>query len=563
MSKGDPRGDEGFDSPNEFDQGAGVRGWRIMTMKPSLGSRPALRAFALSLCLTAGLLLPIPSATATEELVKLTASDGAVLGHFGNHVDVSGDTAVVGAPGMHGNPRVGAAYVFTRAGDKWVEQAKLTPSDGGPGDRFGWSVAISGDTIVVGACWDDVGINVDQGSAYVFTRTGGTWTEQAKLTSSNGFSLDWFGISVEVSGDVVVVGTWFHGEEFGVPPEGSAYVFARSGGTWTQQAELIPSDGYVGNGFGFKVGVDGDTAVVGAYGDSGAGSAYVFTRTGGTWTQQEKLTASDRAAGDRFGFWVGISGQTVVVGALFADVTYADQGAAYVFTRTGGDWAEQKKLTASDGRARDAFGRSVAVSGDTVVVGAQFHDKSPDRPDDNDGAAYVFNRTGETWTEQTKLTAADGDKGDLFGVSVAVDRGTAVVGASFKDVGEGPIYAQGAAYAWKDDAAGGYAPGGGSASPGRSKEQQARSGAGLKARPASVSASPSSASTVAGTRSGAGDPGDPSQAEPPFVDQVLPASASPVKDKDLLPTSAVIALLLATMTSGGFGLKKRLRRTTP
>ncbi len=564
MSKATPGVRRDPTAPDEFDPGARVRRCRVMTMRRSLGSRPALRALALSLGLTAGLIFSIPSATATEELVKLTASDGTVLGHFGNHVDVSGDTAVVGAPKMHFNAVAGpgAAYVFTRSGDAWVQQAKLTPSDGLPGDRFGWSVAISGNTIVVGAMWDDVGVNADQGSAYVFTRTAGTWTEQTKLTASDGLPLEEFGISVEASGDDVIVGATSLADEVGVPPQGSAYVFARSGGTWIEQAELIPSDGYVGDGFGFKVGADGDTAVVGAYKERGGGSAYVFSRTGGTWTQQAKLTSSDRAAGDQFGFWVGISGQTMVVGALFADGTYADQGAAYVFTRAGGVWTEQKKLTASDGRKEDAFGRSVAVSGDTIVVGAQWHNVDGKN---NQGSAYVFSRTRDTWVERTKLTAADGAEGDHFGVSVGVSGDTAVVGASFNVRGEGPIRPQGAAYVWKDDAAGRHAPPRGSASRGGPKEQQARSGAGARTNAASLPATipSSSVSTVAGHQSGVADPGDPSRVvEPRALDHALPVGPVTERKKDFLPTAGLVALLLVTMGTGGFQLKKRFGRTT-
>ncbi len=407
-----------------------------------------LAAVVGSLCLTAGLIVPIPDATATEELVKLTASDGTPAALFGNSVDVSRDTAVIGAPNLHGHPGVGAAYVFTRAGDTWIEQAKLTPSDGGPGDRFGWSVAISGDTIVVSSLWDDVGINPDQGSAYVFTRTAGTWTEQAKLTASDGVRLANFGFSVGVSGDDVVVGAARSFlEDAGVAAPGSAYVFTRTGGTWTQQEKLTASDGFVGDGFGGSVALDGDTAVVGASG--GQGSAYVFSRTGGTWTQVKKLTASDGATDDAFGFWVAVSGKSVVVGAMGADVTFTNQGAAYVFTRTGGTWTQQHKLIASDGAEEDAFGRSVAASGDTVVVGAQFDEVGPNNNKDQ-GSAYVFKRTRGTWSEQVKLTAEDGTSDDLFGVSVGMSGDTAVVGASFAEVGA--KLAQGAAYVWRDAA---------------------------------------------------------------------------------------------------------------
>ena len=425
-------------------------------------TRRSLSAFVIGLCLSAGLVFFLSPATATEDPVKLTApltaSDGTPAGHFGNDVAVSGDTAVVGAPKMHQSAYtgVGAAYVFTRVGDAWIEQAKLTPSDGVAGDRFGWSIAISGDTIVVSSFWDDVGIHVDQGSAHVFTRTAGMWTEQAKLTASDGVPLDQFGISVAVSGDDVIVGAKSLGEDFGVPPQGSAYVFSRTGGTWTEQEKLIPSDGVVGNGFGFRVGLDGDTAVVGAVKDNGGqGSAYVFIRTGGDWTQQKELTASDGVADDEFGFWVGLDGDTIVVG----DPSDDGQGSAYVFTRNDGDWPQQAKLAASDGAGKvanppngDYFGRSVAVSGDTVVVGAQFDDVGPNNTD-SQGSAYVFKRTGGTWDEKAHLIAADGAKGDLFGVSVGVSGDTALMGASFAQVGGViPASAQGAAYVWRDTA---------------------------------------------------------------------------------------------------------------
>ncbi|MEY2433586.1 MAG: hypothetical protein QOC92_3311 [Acidimicrobiaceae bacterium] len=420
-------------------------------------------AVIVGLMLAAGVIFPSspmaattqakPSSTGLEEVAKLTASDGADPGtaQFGNHVAVSGGTAVVGAPNMHtAYNGVGAAYVFTRAGTAWVEQTKLTPSDGLPGDRFGWSVAISGNTIVVSSIWDDVGTNVDQGSAYVFTRTAGTWTEQAKLTAAHGVSASQFGFSVAVEGDLAFIGA-AHSlladadqEQVGLAPQGKAYVFARTGGTWTQQQELIASDRSFNDHFGTRIAFDGDTAVVGASG--GKGSAYVFTRVGDTWLEQQRLVATSGADGDEFGFWVGVSRETVVVGALSASVTYAKQGAAYVFTRSAGIWTQQKRLVASDAAANDAFGRSVAVSGDTIVAGAMWDDAGTN-VDENKGSAYVFNRTGGTWNQTEKLTAHDAADGDLFGVSVAISGDTAVVGASFaKVLGKSPIPAQGAAY---------------------------------------------------------------------------------------------------------------------
>jgi len=321
---------------------------------------------------------------------ELTASDAAADDYFGLSVSVSGDTVVVGAAyDDDGGSESGSAYVFVRSGGTWTQQAKLTASDAAAGDYFGYSVSVSGDTIVVGAFMDDAGGN-QSGSAYVFIRSGGTWSQQAKLTASDGAAYDHFGRSVSVSSDTVVVGAAY--DDDGGSSSGSAYVFIRSGGTWTQQAKLTASDAAAGDDFGYSVSVSGDTIVVGAFmdddGGSGSGSAYVFVPSGGTWTKQAKLTASDAAAGDLFGRSVSVSGDTVVVGAYGDDDGGSYSGSAYVFHGPGGVFLEHRKLTASDAAADDFFGYSVSVSGDTVVVGADH--------DDDDGAysgsACVFTR---------------------------------------------------------------------------------------------------------------------------------------------------------------------------
>jgi len=286
----------------------------------------------------------------------------------------------------------GAQYPVTVDPLVWQLQQKLTASDGAAGDLFGGSVAISGDTAVVGAFYDDIGSNSEQGSAYVFVRSGTTWAQQQKLTASDGAASDSFGMSVAISGDTVVVGAYYNT----ISPntmQGSAYVFVRSGGTWAQQAKLVASDGAAGDFFGRAVAVSEDTAIVGAIGsDIGVveeqGSAYVFVRSGVTWTQQAKLVASDGVDIDWFGFSVDISGDTAVVGALYCDIdTNLDQGSAYVFIRSGTTWTQQAKLMASDGAADDLFGRSIAISGDTILVGA---DRDDIGANVDQGSAYVF-----------------------------------------------------------------------------------------------------------------------------------------------------------------------------
>ena len=237
--------------------------------------------------------------------------------------------------------------------------------------------------------------------------------------------------SVAVDGDTAVIGASQDSDNS--HNSGSAYVFSRSGTTWTQQAKLTASDGAYADYFGISVAVDGDTAVIGAIADddngNNSGSAYVFTRSGATWTQQAKLRASDGAADDQFGVSVAVDGDTAVIGASQDDDNNHNSGSAYVFSRSGTTWTEQAKLTASDGATRDYFGHAVAVNGATAGIGAVYDDDN----DTDSGSAYVFTRSGVTWTRQAKLRASDGAAGDWFGISVAVDGATAVIGASADD----------------------------------------------------------------------------------------------------------------------------------
>jgi hypothetical protein len=363
---------------------------------------------------------------------KLTASDAAAGDQFGWSVSVSDDTAIIGAyQDEDSGADSGSAYIYTRSGGVWIQQQKLTASDAAASDQFGNSVSVYGDTAIVGSFFDDDAGSAS-GSAYVFTRTGGVWTQQAKLTASDAAAGDQFGNSVSVSGDTAIVGA--SGDDDGGSGSGSAYVFTRSGGVWTQQQKLTASDAAAGDAFGRSISISGDTAIVGASRDNDAGSdsgsAYVFTRTGGVWTQQAKLTASDAAASDQFGNSVSVSGETAIVGAFFNDhAGGADAGAAYVFTRAGGVWTQQQKLTASDAAANDQFGNSVSVTGNTVLIGSWLDADAAFAS----GAAYVFRRSGGVWTQQQNITASDAAAGDTFGVSVSVSGDTAIVGSYFDD----------------------------------------------------------------------------------------------------------------------------------
>ncbi len=388
---------------------------------------------------------------AIGQTTKLTATGGAANDQFGWSVALSGNTAIVGAysDDVGANADQGSAYVFVRSGTVWTQQAQLNGSGGAANDQFGLSVAISGNTAIVGAYQDNVGANGDQGSAYVFVRSGIVWTQQQQLTASDGAVGDLFGYSVVISGDTAIVGANSDGVGANID-QGSAYIFTRSGIVWTQQAQLTASDGAVGDLFGTSVAISGETAIIGAYTDDvGAngdqGSAYVFVRSGIVWTQQQQLNATGGAANDLFGLSVAISGDTAIVGAPFDDVgANTDQGSAYVFVRSGIVWTQQQQLNASDGAVNDQFGYNVAINGDTAIVGAPFDDVGATG---NQGSAYVFVRSGIVWTQQAQLNASDGGANDFFGRSVAISGDTTIVGAYGDNVGA--TGNQGSAYVFR------------------------------------------------------------------------------------------------------------------
>ena len=386
---------------------------------------------------------------------KLNASDGLRGDEFGYSVAVDDDTAVIGAyqdDHTDAGGNAGSAYVFTKVSGVWSQVAKLTASDGDTSDEFGYSVAVSGETVVVGAHLDDHtdgdgDTDDDEGAAYVFTKPFTGWadmTQTAKLTAFGAEASDEFGISVAVDGNTVLVGA--HQYESG---KGAAYVFTKPYTGWAdsnETAKFIASDAAANDEFGISVALDGDTAVIGAYHDDhtddgntigNAGSAYVFTKVSGVWSQKAKLIAVDGAVNDEFGISVAVNGDTVVVGARQNDTS---SGAAYLFTEVSGVWKHVAKLTADDGAANDEFGISVAVDGDTIVVGAHQDDDNGDLS----GSAYVFTRdSAGGWRQRDKLTASAGEAGDRYGYSVGVSGDAIVVGAYSDDRNEantGAVY---------------------------------------------------------------------------------------------------------------------------
>ncbi|NJO65655.1 MAG: PKD domain-containing protein [Richelia sp. RM2_1_2] len=386
----------------------------------------------------------LPDWTTAVEEQKLLAGDAQAGDSFGYSVAISSDgtTAIVGSRDEDtGGSNAGSAYIFTRTGGTWTQQQKIQASDAQAGDFFGYSVAISddGNTVIVGATGEDT-TAIGAGAAYVFTRSGGVWSEQQKIQASDAQSSDAFGVSVALSGDgnTAIVGA--EQEDTTANGAGSAYVFIRISGVWTQQQKIQASDAQADDNFSRSVSLsdDGNYALISSPqedpgGTTTAGSAYVFIRSGGVWTQQAKLIASDKAASDFFGQSVSISndGATALIGAYLK----SGGGAAYIFTRTGVTWTQQQKILATDIAGGDLFGSSVSISGDgnTALVGAYGQDTGASAA----GAAYFFTRAGATWTQAKKVIASDAQLDDWFGSAVAIsdDNTTAIIGAYSEDTG--------------------------------------------------------------------------------------------------------------------------------
>ena len=323
----------------------------------------------------------------------------------------------------------------------WLEQ-KVTASDGTANSYFGSAAAVNGSTALIGADGD----NSFQGAAYLFTNSNGSWSEGQKLTASDGLPGDEFGYRVVLADDTLLVGA-FTATVGGVVSQGAAYVFTQSNGTWSESQKLTASDGGLFDNFGASVALDGSTLVVGANGatvggNAAQGAVYVFTESNGTWTQTQKLTADDGADYDNFGLSVALKGSTILVGSPRAAVGgNAGQGALYVFTESNGTWSQTQKLTASDGATNDSFGESVALEGSTALIGAY---NATINAHQWQGAAYFFTESNGSWSEEQKLTASDGTAGANFGNAVALEGSTALIGSDASTVG-GNTY-QGKAY---------------------------------------------------------------------------------------------------------------------
>jgi hypothetical protein len=319
---------------------------------------------------------------------KIYPHDPATDDRFGNYVSISGDFAIVGSYWDDDNgSKSGSAYIFNRQGNRWVEHAKIKPSDGEADEWFAWSVAIDGNYALVGCRFDnEKGSN--SGSAYIFKREGNSWVEQQKLSPDDGGPGDEFGESVSISGNYAVISAYHdnvHGER-----SGAAYVFKCNENKWFQQEKIFPETGAAYDIFGESVAIHGDYIIVGASGsdENGTGAAYIFKRDGNSWNQQAKLLSQDSYAGNVLGYNVSIYQDYAMVGAVGVTDNGFRSGAAFIFKRDGEQWTEQAKIVPEDNEEKDHFGRGLCIYKNYAVIGAGYdNDKGEDS-----GSLYVFKR---------------------------------------------------------------------------------------------------------------------------------------------------------------------------
>jgi len=364
--------------------------------------------------------------------------------YMGFGLALDGNYGIAGIPDGYNCyvQKTGATYHFQRGNGDWVTNPnRSAPSFLNNNDFFGYSVAINGNYAITGSLHEDN----NAGAAYIYQRftsigNDNLWYQQARLIASDRASGDYFGSSVAIYGDYAVVGASNDSNARG-SSAGAVYIFKRSGSSWTQQAKLIASDGSKSDYFGVATAIDGNHLVVGAsYDDtakgSDAGSAYVFERVNNNWIERSKLGASGGAAGDLFGNSVSIHGDLILVGAHYNDNSKGNNaGAAYLFEKSGNQWTQEDKLLASDGNGGDKFGHSVAIDADYAIVGAPNNDNANG---DNAGAAYVYWLVGDSLYSIEKLTSSDGAGHDYFGFRVALSGKYAALGALYDDNSNGP-----------------------------------------------------------------------------------------------------------------------------
>ena len=381
-------------------------------------------------------LLAIVGTVRSCEVDKLVASDveaGAQLGHAAS---IDGEVAVVGARGDSclDGPQCGSAYTYRWSASSWSEEGKLAASDAESEDLFGTSVAVAGDIAVVGAPSDDHAGGADAGSVYVYEWDGDAWGGEQKLIAPDAEANDQFGSSVAIEADVILVGAKNEGNTGGSDGSGAVYVFRDTGTSWVHEDTLIASGTLAGDQLGGSVSLSGGVAVLGAGttdcgAESDCGAAYVFRWNGSVFVEEQTLTASDAADGDRFGTSVSIDGDLILVGAWLADCDLGSScGAVYVYPWNGASWIEEGKLVGK--AAGDLLGFSVSAHDNLGLAAA----RSADCLDgSNCGAAYFVRNIEGDWVLDGKLAAPDAAAGDAYGNGVALGEHAALIGARLHD----------------------------------------------------------------------------------------------------------------------------------
>lgn len=422
-----------------------------------------------------------------DEVVKVVAPDRALADLFGYSVSISGDYAIVGAKQEDHNAtggqyldNAGAAYILKNESGTWTVVQKIVAEDRAADDEFGTSVAIYGDYAIVGAPRKTATVgfelNSAAGAAYIFKNTDGQWSQLQKIQASDRETGDEFGYAVAISENYVIIGAPYEDEyvngQSQASNKGSAYIRKKGETLWMDEQKIVGGSVGDGDNFGWSVGISEDYAVIGTPRDSqiasgggilaDAGSAYIFRKfSSGTWTQMQSIGASDEGAGDEFGTAVAISGNYVIVGAMFEDhnatggANLSNAGSAYIFELSEGEWSQMDKLVASDREEMDNFGVSVSISGEYAIVGAFNEDEDPAGANtlSNSGSAYIFKITSGNWVQANKIVASDRGGSDLFGNAVAISGDYAIVGAYNEDenqVGGNNLSNAGSSYVFKN-----------------------------------------------------------------------------------------------------------------
>jgi hypothetical protein len=401
---------------------------------------------------------------AATQQQKLVASDGAMDDLFGGSVSISGDYAVVGANQVEINgDRFGAAYVFEFDGNDWIEVIKLIPSQAF--ENFGASVSISGDMIAVGAPNAAVdnqqlpGNEPQAGVVYLYKRSlNGIWSETHRVFPSDVDGYDKFGTSISLENNQLIVGSPF--DDDNVISSGSVYIFDFDGNDWSETQKLTASNPASGDKFGFKVDINGNRAIISSplSDDASAGikvgSVYVFENDSQVWNETKILSASDMAEDDSFGIDISLSGNRVLVGAYKNDDTALNTGSAYIFeySTTTLLWDNGLKLNANDAAANDRFGGAVKVEGNRLLVGAVSND---DGNALGSGSIYSYYYNGNTWDFIELILHTDSPTRftDAFGNAIDLDNNKAMFGSYFDDGSEGQTFNSGGAYIFDVDIA--------------------------------------------------------------------------------------------------------------